>query len=404
MKLFQINSTCNWGSTGKIAEEIGLLAIENGWRSFIAYGRNGSKSQSEIVKIGNQWDIYRHGVESRFMDNHGLSSKKTTKELIYQIEQIQPDIIHLHNIHGYYLNYEILFDYLSKNHIPVVWTLHDCWTFTGHCSYFSFVKCNKWMTGCFDCPQKDAYPSSFFLDHSKENYRRKLKAFTSVSNLVLVPVSDWLSSIVKKSFLGKYPIQRIYNGVDLNVFFPQTDSIKVKIEMGLGSRKILLGVANVWEFRKGLKDFYALRKLLSEEYVIVLVGLSNKQIRELPTGIIGILRTNSVNELVELYSAADVFINPTWEDNFPTTNLEALACGTPVITYKTGGSIEAVNENTGSIVKQGDIDGIIEVIYALQKMNKDNLIKACRERAVAHFNKVERYKEYLDLYEQLLKK
>lgn len=404
MILFQINSTCNWGSTGKIAEEIGQLAIKNGWQSFIAYGRNSSSSQSNVIKVGDKLSLYRHGLESRLMDNHGLASRKATKELIHLIEQIQPNIIHLHNIHGYYLNYEILFHYLSKLHIPIVWTLHDCWAFTGHCSYFSFIKCEKWMTGCLKCPQRKMYPTSFFLDNSQENYRRKRNAFTSLPNLVLVPVSNWLGDIVKKSFLKKYHIQRIYNGVNLEIFTPRENARELKLRLGVTTKKIILGVANIWEKRKGLSDFYSLRERLSEEYIIVLVGLNKKQIESLPIGILGILRTNSLDELVDLYSAAEIFINPTWEDNFPTTNLEALACGTPIITYRTGGSIEAVNENTGYVVEPGDINGIVDAIYEIKERKKDYFAKACRERAIAYFNKIERYQEYLDLYESLLKK
>jgi glycosyltransferase involved in cell wall biosynthesis len=287
-----------------------------------------------------------HGLQTRIFDNHGMASKIATKKLIKQIKQINPNIIHLHNIHGYYLNYAILFEYLNELNIPIVWTLHDCWSITGHCTYFSFVGCNKWKSECYSCPQKKSYPTSWFIDRSKENFRLKKKHFTSLSNMTIVPVSNWLSDLIKESYLHKYPIRTIHNGIDLSVFKP-SDSEKFKSMYNIQNKFILLGVANKWELRKGLKDFVELSNLLDSDYKIVLVGLSRKQIEQLPDNILGIERTESVEGLAEIYSAGDVFLNPTYEDNFPTTNLEALACGTPVITYETGGSPEAIDESTG---------------------------------------------------------
>lgn len=216
--LFQINVVANWGSTGRIAEEIGQMAIKCGWKSYIAYGRGKPKSQSKLIRIGNEVDMYRHALISRLLDNHGLNSNKATRKLIDRIRDIKPDIVHLHNIHGYFLNYALLFDFLKDAGIPIVWTLHDCWSFTGHCAHFTFAKCDKWINGCYSCPQINTYPTSFFRDRSKQNYEDKRKSFTSVPNLTLVPVSDWLAGLLKKSFLKEYTIHRIYNGVDLNKF------------------------------------------------------------------------------------------------------------------------------------------------------------------------------------------
>lgn len=399
MKIFQINTTSNWGSTGRIAEEIGLLIKEKGNESYIAFGRYSNPSQSEVYHIGNKQNFYCHALQTRIFDNHGLVSKNATKKLIDYIESIQPDIIHLHNIHGYYLNYKILFNYLSNIEIPIVWTLHDCWSFTGHCAHYSFIKCERWKTGCHHCPQKRRYPASYFLDRSSENYLNKKNIFTSLKKMTIVPVSYWLANEVKESFFNNYPVNVIYNGIDLETFKPKDVS---KDNNKLGDKFIILGVASVWEERKGLPDFFKLRSLLSFDYIIILIGLSKKQIDELPKGIIGIQRTNNVHELAEYYSVADVFFNPTWEDNFPTTNLEALACGTPVITYKTGGSVEAIDEQTGFVVEQGDLEATVQILNSLKTEGKEKYQLVCRERAVRLYNKNERYEEYIQLYNSLL--
>lgn len=402
--LFQINVVANWGSTGRIAEEIGQMAMEHGWKSYIAYGRGSPTSCSQLIRIGNNIDMYCHALLSRLSDNHGLNSNKATRRLIDRIKEIKPDIIHLHNIHGYFLNYELLFDFLKVSGIPVVWTLHDCWTFTGHCAHFTFVGCDRWKTGCMNCPQKWTYPASWLLDRSQRNYATKKKSLTSVPYLTLVPVSDWLAGLLRHSFLNGYPIHRIYNGVDLHIFSPQKSVPKLRKSIGATECYMLLGVASVWSDRKGLADFVALRSNLSiQKYIIVLVGLNEKQIRRLPQGIIGVSRTNSVKELAEYYSAADVFVNPTWEDNFPTTNLEALACGTPVVTYQTGGSVEAIDERTGKIVPTGNINLLTKSVVQVCEDN-DDVINAeqCRKRAIELYNKNDRYVEYMSLYDNLI--
>lgn len=402
--LLQINSVANTGSTGRIAEGIGQAAIKAGWKSFIAYGRYANPSQSELIKIGNKWDVYDHVLQTRLFDKQGLASKGATKKLIQRIEQIKPNIIHLHNIHGYYLNYPILFEHLSKNNIPVVWTLHDCWPFTGHCAYFSYLGCEKWKLQCKHCPNLKEYPTSFGLDNSNTNYKSRKKYFTSIHNLTLVPVSDWLENLVHQSFLKKCYSQRIYNGIDTTIFhsIPMSNSILNKY--AIPNSNFVLGVANVWEKRKGLQDFIQLRKILPTSYSIVLVGLNLRQITELPNGIIGIQRTENVEQLRDLYVSALTFVNPTWEDNFPTTNLEALACGTPVITYRTGGSPEAISPETGFVVEQGDIQGMVNAIEKICQEEKSTYSKACRDRAVRYFNKEERFQEYVDLYNQILSK
>lgn len=404
MILLQINVTANSGSTGRIAEDIGLLSMNNGWESYIAYGRTNNNSRNKVIRIGSDFDIKVHGLLTRVFDNHsfGFSSKWATKKLIKEIDNIKPDIIHLHNIHGYYINSKVLFEYLSKLNIPIVWTFHDCWSFTGHCAYFDAFGCERWRTGCYSCPQKKSYPSSFVFDRSKKNYKEKKQLFNSVKNLTIVPVSHWLGDLVKESFLSSNAIKVIHNGIDINTFKPSNNIKGTKEKFGLKDEYIILGVASPWSERKGLKDFIKLSTLIDENTKIILVGLNQNQIDDLPNNIIGIRRTENVNQLADLYSISDLFLNLTYQDNFPTTNLEALACGTPILTYKTGGSIEAVSEDTGFIVEKGDLDSVIKVINEVREKGKGFYSDECREKAVGCFNKNDRFMDYIDLYRSLL--
>jgi len=397
--LFQINVAANWGSHGRIAEGIGEIVQAHGWDSYIAYGRYANPSKSHLIKVGGFYDQYLHGARSLLLDRHGLGSKDATWRLIQNIDYVQPDIIQLHNIHGYYLNYPELFDYLSNLDVPVIWTLHDAWPFTGHCAFFDSVHCDRWKSGCYDCPQKTSYPSSFLLDRSKRNYEQKRRCFSSLRNLTLVPVSDWLNGLLGESFLKDIPRVCIHNGVDMDLF--QSNDMQASLRPG---KKIVLGVNSVWETRKGLSDFIALRSLLDDQYVIVLVGVNRKQKKHLPEGVIGIERTDNIHDLAAYYSRADVFVNPTYEDNFPTTNLEALACGTPVITYQTGGSPEAIDTTCGVVVPVGDVRALADTIQHVCQDSKNPFSsEACRKRVELHFRKEDRYQEYFDLYSSLLK-
>lgn len=389
-KLVQINVTANWGSTGRIAEGIGEAAIKAGWESYIAFGRYALTSQSRLIKIGGRWDLACHLLQTRLFDRHGLASEWATKRLLRQMEEIEPTLIHLHNIHGYFLNYPILFNWLKRWGGPVVWTLHDCWPFTGHCAYYDFVKCNRWQIGCRHCPQLQSYPRSIFVDRSSANYEDKRRCFTSLKNMIIIPVSNWLKREVEKSFLAQYSFRCIYNGIDLTKFHP----------IGLPFTNMVLGVASVWDDRKGLSDFIAMRAQLPDEIKITLIGLTKEQIKTLPPGITGIERTNSIEQLCKFYSEALVFVNPTWEDNFPTTNLEALACGTPVITYRTGGSIEAIDSQTGLIVDKGDVNGLVTAIKRVRE-KRNEYILPCRRRAENLYSKQDRFREYIEIYDSI---
>ncbi len=395
-KLLQINTVVNLGSTGRIAEQIGALAIEKKWDSYIAFGRNPVESKSKLIKIGSFYDVIHHIAKTRLFDLHGLESKTSTKKLIEDIKLIKPDIVHIHNLHGYYINYKILFDYLKASNAHVVWTMHDCWPFTGHCAYYDFVGCNKWQKECFNCEQKKKYPSSLIVDRSKKNYYDKLASFTKINNLTLVPVSNWLNCEVKKSFLKNVISKVIHNGVDTNIFKP-TDSNKVLVN----EKPFILGVAGDWVERKGLLDFIKLSEILPNKYTIILIGLTASQIKKLPKNIIGLEKTQNLNELVSYYSKALVFFNPTYEDNFPTTNIESLSCGTPIITYNTGGSPEAIDNKTGFIVEKGALTSVLNCIENIYKKGKNSL--ECRERAIKMFDKNNKFNEYFNLYNKILK-
>ena len=393
MKVFQVNSVCGTGSTGRIVCDIKQMLKNSGNDCRIAYGR-GFFDDPDCVKIENDLVFKAHVFFSRITDRQGFYSTAATRRLVRDIEQFNPDIIHLHNIHGYYLDIRVLFEFLKQYNKPVVWTLHDCWAFTGHCAYFSFAGCEKWKTECGQCPQKSAYPASVLIDNSKKSFNLKKDLFTDIDNLQIVTPSNWLNGVVKESFLKKFPVTTIYNGIDLNVFKPLKSDFKSK--NGLSGKKVVLGVANVWEKRKGLYDFIKLSQVLPNDYKIVLVGLSEKQIAALPQNILGISRTENINQLVEIYSAADVYVNTSVEETMGLTTVEALACGTPAVVYNATAVPEMVNEKCGKVVNVGDIDGLIKAITTIDVKAEDCLLRA------AEFEKDKQYNIYLNLYKNIL--
>ncbi|WP_138429455.1 glycosyltransferase [Fodinibius saliphilus] len=403
MKILQINSSVNTTSTGRIAEEIGQALQKQGHESFIASKKVGpGGSTSNLIHLGNKYDEYAHALKTRLFDRHGFGSKRTTQAFLRKLKEISPDVIGLHNLHGYYLNVEGLFNYLKEVQKPVVWTLHDCWPFTGHCSFFDYVSCEKWKTECRNCPLSDKYPASWFMDQSRRNFYHKKKLFNGIQDLTIITPSQWLATLVKQSFLGGYAVEVINNGIDLEKFWP-TNADNINNRYNLFGKKVLLGVASVWDRRKGLKYFLELSKKLDDSFKIILVGLPEVEINRLPENIIGIQRTESLEELVSFYSVADVFVNPTLVDNFPTTNLEALACGTPVITFDTGGSPESIDEDTGMVVEKGNLKKLLEAIKVVCSKS-ERYREACRNRAITHYDKKERYYDYVNLYEKTLVK
>lgn len=399
-KLLEINTTANYGSTGHIAESIGTYMQSKGWLSYIAYGRHANASPLLPIKIGTNFDIYTHVLYTRLFDRHGYASNKATRKLAETIREIKPDIIHLHNIHGYYLNIDILFTELQKIGIPVVWTLHDCWSFTGHCAYFDNVNCHKWQTHCERCPQKHSYPASWLIDNSAKNYLDKQRLFTSLNNLTIVTVSQWLENLVHKSFFHNNVITTIHNGVDTNLFQPIKTTIKE--QLSISNNIMLLGVANQWEPRKRLNDYIQLSKYLNDKYKIVLVGLTKKQLKHLPKNIIGLPRTASIKDLVALYSAADIVLNLSVEETFGMTTIEGFSCGTPSIVYNKTASPELITPQTGYIVEPGDFTELRNKIIDITHKGKSHYQTACRERALTQYSHIHQYEQYYSLFKSIL--
>lgn len=390
----------NFGSTGTIMKGIGESAESNDFCCYYAYPGtqlNKPRESNDIIicsaimrKVAEKIGYYT-GLKGGWLFFE-------TKRLMKRIDEIKPEIIHLHNLHDTYVHLPLLFNYIKKHKVPIVWTLHDSWAFTGHCPYFTMAKCDKWKIGCHDCPNYRDYPSSFF-DNSKRMWKLKKKWFTGVENMTIVTPSQWLADLVKQSFLGEYPVRVIHNGIDLAVFKPTPSDFREKYQIRK-EKKILLGIAFDWGIRKGLDVFVELSKRLApERYQIVLVGTDEQVDRQLPTNIISVHRTQNQTELAEIYTAADVFVNPTREEVLGLVNIEANACGTPVITFNTGGSPECINEKSGMVIPYGDIDAMKESIEYICD-NSSFSEKDCIARA-ASFDQKKKYREYLDLYETI---
>ena len=407
MKIVQINTVSGVGSVGRICVDLYDTLQKTGHEPYIAVGRGKLDKRFNGYEIGNTWDFGCHVMKNFFQGKGGFGSAKVTKKLIAWLEQVKPNVIHLHNIHGFYLQTEELFAYLKKADIPVVWTLHDCWAFTGHCAYFDYIGCEKWrLGGCDHCKvHAKVYPYALFKDNTEWSFRAKRAAYTGVKNLTIVTPSLWLAELVGKSFLKEYPVRVIPNGINLDVFAPGDKTAMADDRSR--QNPVILGVANRWEERKGLVYFEKLAEKLPQNYKIKLVGVDSRQARSLRKKykdgkIVPIERTANAGELAQLYREADVYVNATLEDNFPTTNLEALACGTPVITYATGGSGEAVSETCGFVLPKGDVTALEEKIRFVCEQ-KPFAAQACRARALA-FDRNARYKDYIALYQEVAKK
>lgn len=362
MKVLLVNVCCGTGSTGRICTDIATNLEKQGHDVRIAYGRDEVPDQYKrfAVRIGTDFDWKLHALQTRLFDTNGFCSNRATKTFLKWAEEFNPELIWLHNIHGYYINVEMLFSWIKKHpNIKVKWTLHDCWAFTGHCAYFTIAKCEQWKTKCVNCSQKNSYPKCIVYSNVERNYNRKKIAFTGVKNLTLITPSKWLADLTRKSFLKEYPVEVRYNTIDKNIFKPTSSDFRKKY--GLENKYIVLGVANVWDERKGLQDFYKLAQMLDDNYAIVLVGLNDKQIADLPKKIKGIKRTNSVTELVAIYSAADIFVNTSKEETFGMTTAEADACGTKTIVYEGTACGELASANRSLVVKQ-DINAVYKAI------------------------------------------
>lgn len=402
MKVLQINSVIDYGSTGRITRDLYDTLESQGHDCVIAFGRGDSTPGYKTIKIGSNFDQLVHGVYSRMTDRHGFGSTLATRKFIKQIDEYNPDVIQLHNIHGYYLNIRVFFEYLAKKNIPIVWLLHDQWIVSGHGAYFEFNSDGTFPNKLSSRELLSEYPKTIGISQFEKNLRDKESLFTSIKNMTIITPSNWLTNMMKKSFLKKYEIKTIYNGVDAEVFYVDNSNTKyLRQKWGATNKTIILGIASVWEERKGLNDFVKLSKLLpDEEYQIILVGIDEQTKSKLPDNIITIERTNSVDELRYIYNACDIFVNPTYFDNFPTVNIEALACGTPVVTYDTGGSVESIDKLTGSYVTPGDLKGLTNEI---RKWDKKDILTShiCNKRASDQFSKKFVYFEYLSIYKDI---
>lgn len=368
MKVAQICTNVMSGSVGSIVRNLCDELKKDKHEYLICYGRGNAPLGYNYYKFDNKLDIYSHVIFARLFDSDGLHSKRATLRLIKKLKAFKPDVVHIHCLHGYYINYPILFKYLKEYEIKVVWTMHDCWAFTGHCCYFDMVKCKKWESLCNKCIQKNNYPKAIIFDRCRRNYKKKKHIFKLLEcdKLIIISPSEWLKNLLEQSFLNKYNCITINNGIDTGVF----KKLKIKKD------KTVLGVASIWDARKGLDDFIQLSKELPQQYNIKIIGTTDKQIQFLKKyNIEAIKKTNSVEELVKEYNKALVLFNPTYEDNYPTVNLESLACGTPVITYDTGGSGEIIKETgNGIIINKNNYHSLIQYLDFVHELDYYNTL------------------------------
>lgn len=400
MKIVEINSVCGIRSTGRIASDIIDIIKTYGYEGKMAFGREQvpQKYINDSIRIGTQLDIYLHALGSKIFDNTGFYSKRATKKFLEWLDAYNPDLIHLHNIHGYYINIELLFSYIKEKQKKVIWTLHDCWAFTGHCAHFAAEECNKWKKQCEDCSLKKDYPSSILFEQSKKNYQRKKEIFSNVENMVIVTPSEWLASMVKESFLKDYSISVIPNGIDLSVFCPRESDFRKRYEVE--DKKIVLGVATAWGKQKGLNEFIELSRRLDEKFKVVLVGLTKQQKRELPNNIIGIERTNSPSELAEIYTAADVLLSMSREETMGLTVVEANACGTPAVVFNTTALPELLAPDCGIVLEEDTVGCVVKTLNEVDfsKFKLENCVKNAKR-----YEKKKMYEKYVMLYKEGIK-
>lgn len=387
MKILMVNVVCGIRSTGRICTDLADALTEQGHEVKIAYGREcvPEKYQKYAVRIGTDLDVKLHGIKARLFDKAGFGSASSTKRFIEWVKEYDPDVIHLHNVHGYYINIEILFNYLKTCGKKILWTLHDCWAFTGHTAYCDAINCTKWKNGCGKCPNLKEYPMSY-SDNSTNNWIKKKELMTGVPNMTIITPSHWLAGLVKESFLSEYPVKVIHNGIDTDIFKPTENDFKEFY--GIKDKFMLLGAATAWNDMKGLSDFIKLSSILDDKYKIVLVGLTEKQIAELPANILGINATSSVKELAKIYSAADLFLNLSYCENYPTVNLESICCGTPILTYDTGGSTETLTDLRSIVVERGNYQKAAEeTVRYCESHLEDNNNERIEDEVAKRMNK-----------------
>ncbi len=392
-----VNTVSGYGSTGRLIDQLSRM---DGIQGKIYYGRKKNLSDMDSYRMTDFFGNVNQALQTFLFDKHAFCNRKETERMIEDLKQFAPDLIHLHNLHGYYLDAEVLFEYLQSVDTPVIWTLHDCWSFTGHCSHYETIGCDQWKTLCHDCPQLDQYPITFNGKHVAENYERKKKLFTSLGDRLHIAVpSQWLADQVRESFLGNTDCTVVANGISLDTFQPRPSEFKKKHH--IENRFLVTACASIWTKKKGLDQLVELAKMMPERSVLCVIGVTKSQIRMFQKTAICIERTDNAMQLAEIYTASDVFVNPTLEETFSLVNVESQACGCPVITYRSGGSVEMITGKTGVIVNKNDLAGMRDTI---ERMASGELVfsaEDCIENA-SHYALANMYDGYLKLYHRVL--
>lgn len=401
-KLVQFNPVANWGSTGRLTEDIGDVVMDAGWDSYIAYGRQFNPSKSHLLQVGGKWSVISHTLKTRLFDRQGFGSYCATKNLLKQLDEIKPDVFQFHNLHGNFLNFPLILKYAAKKDIPIAWSLHDCWSMTGHCSHFVRIGCEKWKTGCYKCPLKGQYPNSWLIDSSKRNYREKKALIEAVPRLTIISGSEWLAGIARESYFKGRDIRVIPDGIDTDIYQPRSNGDELRKKLGLEGKFVILATGTGWGEEKGLYDYGELRKMLSDEYAIVLVGMSQEWLAKVPEGVIGLPRTKSPQDLSEYYSMADCVMSLSKMESFGLTPVEGFACGTPAIVYDTTALPELITPETGFVAKFLDVTDVKNKVELLRAKGKSVYTAKCREVAVEKYDRKKCYAEYLGVYNRMM--
>lgn len=401
-KLVQFNPVANWGSTGRLTEDIGDVVMASGWESYIAFGRQFNPSKSHLLQVGGKWSVLSHTLKTRLFDRQGFGSYCATKKLLKQFDEIKPDVFQFHNLHGNFLNLPLVLKYATEKNIPIVWSLHDCWSMTGHCSHFISIGCEKWKTGCYKCPLKRKYPNSWLIDSSKRNYREKKALIQAVPRLTIISGSEWLAGIARESYFKGRDIRVIPDGIDTDIYQPRNNGDEIRKRLGLEGKFVIVATGTDWNEDKGLSDYGKLKKMLSEDYAIVLVGMNEEALAMVPEGVIGLPRTKSPQELSEYYSMADCVMSLSKRESFGLTPVEGFACGTPAIVYDTTALPELITPETGFVAKFLDVADVKEKVELMREKGKAFYTKKCREIAEDKYDRRKCYHDYMEVYETLL--
>lgn len=401
-KLVQFNPVANWGSTGRLTEDIGDVAMAAGWDSYIAFGRQFNPSTSHLLRIGGNWSVISHTLKTRFFDRQGFGSYCATSTLLKKFDEIKPDIFQFHNLHGNFLNLPLILRYAIEKNIPIVWSLHDCWSMTGHCTHFVKIGCERWKTECYRCPLKAEYPNSWLFDQSRRNFREKKKLIEAIPQLSIISGSEWLASIAAESYFKGRTIHVIPDGIDTDIFQPRNNGILLRRKLGIEGKFVILATGTGWGEDKGFYDYGKLKKMLSDDYAIVLVGLSPEWLSKIPEGVIGLPRTKTPQELSEYYSMADCVISLSRMESFGLTPVEGYACGTPAIVYDTTALPELITPETGFVAKFLDVEDVKQKVELLKARGKANYSERCHEIAVEKYDRRKCYAEYLKIYNAML--